>query len=83
MRRHDVTRHNGDGGQGPGLAQRVGRGVMLFVVGAMTALVCGLVVFNIALTLVPEGHGLRIWASCTKNKSHSAGCVGDDLAMGR
>jgi hypothetical protein len=56
---------------------------MLFVVGAMTALVCGLVVFNIALTLVPEGHGLRIWASCTKNKSHSAGCVGDDLAMGR
>jgi hypothetical protein len=53
--------------KGPGVGQWVGRGVMFFIVGALTALVCGLVILNIALTLVPGSKVLRV----------------DDIALGR
>lgn len=61
-----MIRHRDDV-KGPGFSEWVGRGVMIFIVGALTALVCGLVILNIALTLVPGSKVLRL----------------DDIAMGR
>lgn len=65
-------RHNES--KGPGWGQIAGRSAMLLVVGTLTALVCGLVILNIALTIVPKGHGLRVWANCVTGAADAAGC---------
>lgn len=67
--------------KGPGMGRWFGRGLMFFIVGALTATVCGLVILNIALTLLPESNGLRVWAVCAMKNSAGRGCLADDVAM--
>ncbi|MFA5951884.1 MAG: hypothetical protein WC807_16540 [Hyphomicrobium sp.] len=52
---------------------------MFFIVGSLTAMVCGLVVLNIALTLVPDGNGLGVWAvGAMKSSDKPAREAGDE-----
>lgn len=69
-------RHKAFESKGRGWGQIMGRSAMLLVVGSLTALVCGLVVLNIALTIMPKEHGLRAWANCVAGAADAAGCKG-------